>query len=142
MGAICFSQCAALPFPRTKRRLDGLMKQLNTERVATIREALERTRGELRRKIERTKIEGQATIKEDVDDVADLAERAYTKESLFGQSHHAHALLRTVEEALARIREGSYGLCVSCGNPINQKRLDAVPWTRYCIGCQQRQEQR
>jgi len=46
-----------------------------------------------------------------------------------------------VETALQRIREGVFGECVSCGNEINPKRLEAVPWTRYCIACQEKLEQ-
>ena len=41
---------------------------------------------------------------------------------------------------IARIREGSFGECVSCGKEINAKRLEAVPWTRHCIECQEKAE--
>lgn len=116
------------------------MKRLSKEEIERLRKHLERLRIDLRKSVDRAKTEGQATVKEDVDHIADLAERAYTKESLFGQSQYARALLRMVEEALARIREGSFGLCAACGNGINQKRLEAVPWARYCIDCQQRLE--
>jgi DnaK suppressor protein len=46
-----------------------------------------------------------------------------------------------VENARARIREGSFGECISCGKEINAKRLEAVPWTRHCIECQEKLEQ-
>ncbi len=45
--------------------------------------------------------------------------------------------LRQVEEALARLREGKFGFCLGCGNAIAPKRLEAVPWTRYCLLCQE-----
>ncbi|MGA7769618.1 MAG: TraR/DksA family transcriptional regulator [Candidatus Sulfotelmatobacter sp.] len=45
-----------------------------------------------------------------------------------------------VEEALRRVHDGSFGQCLSCGNEINPKRLEAVPWTRYCIACQEKIE--
>ena len=45
-----------------------------------------------------------------------------------------------VESALDRIRQGSFGQCISCGEDINTKRLEAVPWTRYCIACQEKLE--
>ena len=45
-----------------------------------------------------------------------------------------------VETALQRIREGEFGECTNCGNEINAKRLEAVPWTRYCIECQEKRE--
>ena len=46
-------------------------------------------------------------------------------------------LLRQVKLALARMADGSYGTCLHCDEEIKPKRLDAVPWTRYCIRCQE-----
>jgi DnaK suppressor protein len=46
-------------------------------------------------------------------------------------------LLRQVRMALARLVDGSYGTCLHCDEEIKPKRLDAVPWTRYCIRCQE-----
>ena len=46
-------------------------------------------------------------------------------------------LLRNVKGALARVADGSYGICLHCEEEIKPKRLDAVPWTKYCIRCQE-----
>ena len=46
-------------------------------------------------------------------------------------------LLRSVKGALARIADGSYGVCLHCEEDIKPKRLEAVPWTKYCIKCQE-----
>jgi len=46
-------------------------------------------------------------------------------------------LLRNVRDALRRIADGSYGVCLHCEEDIKSKRLDAVPWTKYCIRCQE-----
>ena len=46
-------------------------------------------------------------------------------------------LLRNVKGALGRIADGSYGVCLHCEEEIKTKRLDAVPWTKYCIRCQE-----
>jgi DnaK suppressor protein len=46
-------------------------------------------------------------------------------------------LLRNVKGALVRIADGSYGVCLHCEEEIKPKRLDAVPWTKYCIRCQE-----
>ena len=46
-------------------------------------------------------------------------------------------LLRHVRGALARVADGSYGICMHCEEEIKPKRLDAVPWTKYCIRCQE-----
>jgi DnaK suppressor protein len=45
--------------------------------------------------------------------------------------------LRLVEEALDRVRSGDYGACLSCERPIPSKRLQALPWARYCVPCQE-----
>jgi DnaK suppressor protein len=47
--------------------------------------------------------------------------------------------LRAVEAALARIRDGTFGICEACQNPISRARLEAVPWTRHCRDCKQRE---
>ena len=46
-------------------------------------------------------------------------------------------LLRNVRGALGRIADGSYGVCMHCEEDIKPKRLEAVPWTKYCIKCQE-----
>ena len=48
-------------------------------------------------------------------------------------------LSRAIEEALARIRQGTYGLCGVCKQPICKARLEVVPWTRLCRDCKERQ---
>jgi DnaK suppressor protein len=46
-------------------------------------------------------------------------------------------LLRNVRSALGRMADGSYGVCLHCEEDISPKRLNAVPWTAYCIKCQE-----
>lgn len=48
-------------------------------------------------------------------------------------------LLQAIEQALSRIRDGSYGVCVVCHRPIARARLEAVPWTRHCRDCKDQQ---
>jgi len=48
-------------------------------------------------------------------------------------------LLRAIEEALARVRHGTYGVCDVCKQPISKARLEAVPWTRHCRECKERE---
>jgi DnaK suppressor protein len=50
-----------------------------------------------------------------------------------------HQQLGLVEEALDRIQVGDYGICLDCGEPIPGKRLNAIPWARFCVPCQDRQ---
>lgn len=46
-------------------------------------------------------------------------------------------LLKEVQAALNRIEDGSYGTCLRCDEPIPEKRLKALPWAAYCVGCQE-----
>ena len=48
--------------------------------------------------------------------------------------------LQLVDDALARIKDGTFGECVSCHEELQQKRLEAVPWARHCIACQEKME--
>ena len=48
-------------------------------------------------------------------------------------------ILQAIEEALYRMEKGVYGICRDCGEPIASARLEAIPWTRVCITCKQKQ---
>jgi len=48
-------------------------------------------------------------------------------------------ILQAIEEALLRMEKGVYGICRDCGDPIAPARLNAIPWTRVCIACKQKQ---
>lgn len=73
-------------------------------------------------------------------DVGDKANHSNAKESLFQQGDQDRATLALVEEALRRAADGGFGECEACGQAIEKKRLDAVPWANYCIRCQDRQD--
>ena len=48
------------------------------------------------------------------------------------------ALLREIEGALVRLKDGTYGTCMDCGMPLSRKRLEALPWARFCVACEER----
>lgn len=91
--------------------------------------------------VERTEDYGREADRDVSQDPADKASNSYTKELLFSQSTSERNTLKLIEDALARIQDGSYGECLNCGEDIQQKRLDAIPWAPYCIKCQELQEQ-
>jgi DnaK suppressor protein len=112
-----------------KKRIDYYKKKLQTRRE------------ELVKGIVRTEQEGREADEDPTVDLADKAANSYTKEFLFGQTHNDRGMLQLVDDALARIKESSFGECISCHQEIQTKRLEAVPWTRYCISCQEKKEQ-
>jgi DnaK suppressor protein len=113
---------------------------MDKKKLDSFRKRLEERQQTLRKTVSRTEEDGRIADQDTAQDIADRAASSYTKEFLFSQSNNDRQLLQMVETALLRIREGVFGECVSCGNEINAKRLEAVPWTRYCIECQEKLE--
>jgi DnaK suppressor protein len=134
-----------LPERRTRanRRGRRAVKSLSMEKkkLDAFKKRLEARQQELRRMVSRTEQDGRTVDDDSAQDIADRAASSYTKEFLFHQSNNDRQLLQMVENALSRIREGTFGECISCGKDINAKRLEAVPWTRHCIECQEKLEQ-
>src|SRR5689334_8499806 len=121
-------------------KINHLSKDMDKKKLETFKKRLEERQQALRKAVSRTEEDGRIADQDSAQDVADRAANSYTKEFLFSQSNNDRQLLNMVETALQRIREGSFGECVNCGNEINSKRLEAVPWTRYCIECQEKKE--
>ena len=113
---------------------------MDKKKLEAFKKRLETRQQELRRAVSRTQQDGRSADEDTAQDIADKAASSYNKEFLFHQSNNDRQLLQMVEAALARIREGSFGECISCGKEINPKRLEAVPWTRHCIECQEKLE--
>jgi len=84
--------------------------------------------------------QGREAGSDDTRDVADQAVASYQKELLFSQGTNGHTQLTLVRAALDRLAEGTYGECLNCGKTIGVKRLEALPWTPYCIDCQEKIE--
>jgi DnaK suppressor protein len=114
---------------------------MDKKKLDYFRKRLETRQQELRRTVTRTQQDGRSADEDSAQDIADRAASSYNKEFLFSQSNNERQLLQMVESALNRIREGTFGECISCGKEINAKRLEAVPWTRHCIECQEKLEQ-
>ena len=79
----------------------------------------------------------EETTEESTQDIADKAVSSYTREFLYSLSDGDRTTLLQIDQALARIEEGTFGACSNCGLPMAEKRLNAVPWTPYCVDCQE-----
>lgn len=105
------------------------------------RNLLEARRHSLRASVARTEEDGRAAqMTDSAQDIVDRASSSYQKEFLFARSNNDRQFLQMVEHALSNITEGVYGECENCGNSINERRLEAVPWARHCIACQEKLE--
>lgn len=69
-------------------------------------------------------------------DALDEVQNAAERELAIRQLEHNSSRFRIVKAALRRIEDGTYGQCLHCESGISIKRLKAVPWTPYCLGCQ------
>jgi DnaK suppressor protein len=75
-------------------------------------------------------------------DTADQAAAEYERQTLAHKAAVARQTVQNLRQALERIVQGTFGECAECGNDIESKRLDAVPWARYCLKCQELREHR
>jgi DnaK suppressor protein len=113
---------------------------MDKKRLENYKKKLQAKREDLIQGIARTEEEGRAADEDTTVDLADKAANSYTKEFLFGQTNAERTFLSLIDQALKRIKDGSYGVCANCEEEVQQKRLDAVPWAKYCIDCQEKQE--
>jgi DnaK suppressor protein len=95
---------------------------------------------ELRQDISRLGEEAREGVGADVEDPIDLVTSAEAKAGAFEESNLRYETLTQVEDALARIDEGVYGKCIDCGRDIEEARLEAVPWARYCLADQEKHD--
>ena len=117
------------PLPAMPPKLLEVFRRLLLDRKGTLAEAYNKN-----------KTYGRLTEDEGTQDLADKASSAYTKEFLYSLSNTDREILQKVDEALQRVDHGGFGQCVECGDEINRKRLEAVPWARHCIVCQEKFE--
>src|SRR5215475_15194576 len=95
--------------------LQVLEPQMDKKKLEAFKKRLEQRQQELRRTVTRTQQDGRSADEDVAQDIADKAASSYNKEFLFHQSNNERQTLQMVENALSRIREGSFGECVSCG---------------------------
>ena len=107
-------------------------------KTATYRKILEKKAEEVRRSMSAQKA-AQVVSRLDVpSDEGDLSQQHHEEWIFLNRNTIDMKLLREVSDALRRIDSGQYGICLECEEPISQKRLEAVPWARYCVTCQER----
>lgn len=104
------------------------------------RDKLMEQKAQVERTVLSTSAEGRRVEAEDLLDPADQAVLSYQRELMFSRGTSERTHLSLIRLALERLKDGTYGECSMCGDPISPKRLEAVPWTPYCIGCQEKIE--
>jgi len=80
---------------------------------------------------------GEALTGERLADPDDQAVKSHEEWIFLNRNSIDTMLLREIQESLLRIDAETYGLCLECEEPISQKRLQAIPWARHCVTCQE-----
>ena len=128
------AKAAPKPVPRPP------LPAMPAKQLEVFRRLLLDRKGTLAEAYNKNKTYGRLTEDEGTQDLADKASSAYTKEFLYSLSNTDREILQKVDEALQRVDHGGFGQCVECGDEINRKRLEAVPWASHCIVCQEKFE--
>jgi DnaK suppressor protein len=99
--------------------------------------ALREKHADLRRRMSAENAAAVVARLEDPSDAGDLSQQSHEEWLFLNRNNLEKTLLREVEEAMVRVREGSYGICQECEEPILPKRLQALPWAKFCVRCQE-----
>ena len=113
---------------------------MDKRRVRVFRDKLMGRRESLVGQVQQAELYSRERDAEATQDPADMAANAYTKELLVSMSDNDRQLLNLIDEALVRMDDSGYGKCIRCGQALSEKRLEAVPWARHCVRCQELQE--
>ena len=115
------------------------MNQTDLQRFKTM---LEESRQTLLQSAKRTLTEESNFDTDDLPDEIDLASSEYNQSMVFRLRDREKFLLKKIDKALARIEDGSFGICERCEEEISPKRLEARPVTTLCIRCKEEQEKK
>jgi DnaK suppressor protein len=113
---------------------------MDQKKMKAFRERLLLKKQQILEAYNKNKTYGKEADGEATQDIADKAANSYTKEFLFSLSNTERDILQQVDEAIVRLDGRRFGTCASCEEEMNLKRLEAVPWARFCLSCQEKQE--
>jgi DnaK suppressor protein len=110
---------------------------MDKSEIGQLKRKLELQRQEVVESLRQIEREARSLDVEAGQDAADQCIGSVSKESLFQQSSQRRTSLRLIEAALRRIGDGAFGECAGCGEEIPIRRLHALPWTQFCLRCQE-----
>jgi len=115
---------------------------VNQKDLKRFKAMLEESRDSLLQSAKRTLMEESNFDTDDLPDEIDLASSEYNQSMVFRLRDREKFLLKKIEKALARIDDGTFGICERCEEDISVKRLEARPVTTLCIRCKEEQEKK
>jgi DnaK suppressor protein len=114
-----------------------LTKSAPKTRFDNYEKLLRKKAEEVRRSMSAQKVAQVVTRLDVPSDEGDLSQQSHEEWIFLNRNTLEIKLLREVEAAVRRIEQGTYGVCHECEEPISPKRLDALPWAKYCVTCQE-----
>lgn len=114
---------------------------MRKDRLAYYRKKLVEKHRQLVAEVGKSALYGKGQEDDSIKDLGDQATTAYTREFLFELGNGDRRLLKEVVTALQKLEDGTFGACERCGEAIMEKRLEALPFARYCIDCQRAVEE-
>lgn len=120
--------------------MKSITGKMSSREIQQFNERLHSCRQEILNFLRRMEVEQQTLDTNRPPEVGDFCVQTASREYLFERSSQQRQLLQRVEEALRRIKLGSFGACIACGHEIDRNRLRAIPSTKYCLRCQQEHE--
>ena len=113
------------------------MKPGSKAKFASYRKVLEKKAEEVRRSMSAQKAAQVVSRLDCPSDEGDLSQQHHEEWIFLNRNTIDVRHLREINDALHRMDTEQYGICLECEEPISQKRLDAVPWAKYCVTCQE-----
>ena len=114
--------------------------------VDRFRDLLQEERQRVVDAIEYLHKENPGSIEDETEDettdnhLAETATVTLDREIDYTLEENSEHVLSSIDDALGRIDDGTYGNCLNCGKPIAEDRLAAIPWATHCIDCKRLEE--
>ena len=113
---------------------------MDAKKTKDIRNRLSAAYDSLNKSIHRNRLAAEDIKVENTEDEGDLATISHDRDLLYNLHEGGFARMQSIQEAMKALDRGQYGECAVCGEDINEKRLEAIPWATTCVRCQEKAE--
>ena len=113
---------------------------MKKDKVKYFKKKLLDIRKELAGEVEKSRQYSHEEVDGDVPDINDDASRTYSRQVILELGEREREQIKEVDEALERIESGEYGFCIECGEDIPEKRLELIPYAKWCVDCKEKLE--
>ena len=115
----------------------GTTKSLNKAQIRRFKQMLEAKAEEIRQNLQSAKAAKAFARGEEPVDMEELPGQSHEEWIFLNRNNLDAILFREIQEGLGRIEERTFGTCLECDKNMSLKRLQAIPWARFCVACQE-----